>query len=186
MTPYAYEHLRYLKVEANKYTVDVIKDDEYAVWRKKENNSPHIVNWSSKTCSNCHHYAENLLPCVHLYAIWIHHKTVGVRTKTDFGEWYLISQRDKAFEHIFGKCYHISTLQDVIKTVSSVRPIFLESISHDQEITELKLQKKTCRGRPQSKRYASSCDNFLTGTIHKRSKSLSSEEHSPKVSFESI
>ena len=167
LTPYARKHLEQLKIDANKYTVDIIKDDEYTVWKFRECNTPHIVNWSSKSCSNCHFYAENLLPCVHLYAVWIHHKTVGVRTKCEAGEWRLITRRDEAYDHLFGKCYHLSTLRYIIENVSSVRPVSIESISHDENLPNLALQKKACRGRPQTKRLASNCDNFATGKVQK-------------------
>ena len=175
LTPFAKEHLEYIKVEANMYTVDLIKDDEYTVWRKQENNAPHIVNWSSRSCSNCHLYAETLLPCFHIYAIWIHHKTGGVLTKNSFGEWRKISHREEAIEHLFGKCYLISTLKTIVDNVSNVRPVSLESISLDENCPKITLQKQTCRGRPQIKRLASSCDSFLTGNVQKYNKKLNAD-----------
>ena len=163
LTPYADKHLQLLKSEASKYSVAVIKDDEYTVWRKSENYRPHLVNWSLRSCSNCHHYSETLLPCVHLYAVWIHHKAKGLITKTHDGQSIKITTTDDAWQHLFGKCYLSTTLKSVITHVSNVRPVSLDSISQGEIQGSLMLTKKVTKGRPQVKRIASNCDNHRTG-----------------------
>ena len=122
LTPFANDHLECIKGEASKYTVGVIKDDEYTVWRKSAMNNPHIVNWSKRSCSNCHFYAENLMPCVHLYAIWINHKASGIPTMDALGQWSILSKNESAYGHLFGKCYLVSTLKLAVENVSHARP----------------------------------------------------------------
>ena len=163
LTPYANEYLEGIKGDATMYTVEVIKEDEYTVWRATDNHNPHLVNWSSRSCSNCHFYAENLMPCVHLYAIWINHKAAGLPTKNKFGKLIKITKNDAAYEHLFGKCYLVSTLQESLNNLSNAVPISMESISIDENVPDLALQQKPVKGRTQKKRKASNIDRFQTG-----------------------
>ena len=167
LTPYAQKHLDDIKAEACKYTVNLIKEDEYTVWKISENYRPHLLNWSSRSCSNCHKYAETRMPCVHLYAVWLQHKTKGLCTRSPDGTTTIITKSDEAYKHFFGKCYLSSTLKSVIDTVSNARPVSLDSISIDENQGSLMLNKMVKKGRPQKKRKASSIDNHRTGSKQK-------------------
>ena len=104
------------------------------------------------------------MPCVHQYAIWINHKATGLPTKTTSGDSITITKNQTAYEHMFGKCYLVSTLRESLDSISQAIPVSMESISVDENVPGLALQRQSVKGRPQKKRLASSCDHFQTGT----------------------
>ena len=51
--------------------------------------------------------------------------------------------------------------------VSNVRPVSMDSIENTEIDNPISLSQKNVKGRPQTKRMASSCDNFTTGKKRK-------------------
>ena len=148
-----------------------IADDVFFVFRAPTPDKGHVVSWKDRGCENCHYYAENRLPCKHLYAIWIHHKDSGIPGNGTGGRDVMTA--GEAYRHMFGKCYFITSLHEAIQNVALVLPVSLDSIpTSTQSGCELRLLKpNVSRGRTQVRRISSSCDSFRTGAKPKRPKS---------------
>jgi hypothetical protein len=128
-TPFASEEYERLKESSKKVQIYVL-DKQQLLFRTQTNDSTrtHCTDWKSRSCSDCHVYAENQYPCIHLFAIYTHvcHHA-GISLECQVGDrWLMSNSWEHAMKHLWGKCYLFETM----KSGLSEMPLLPVSLLH--------------------------------------------------------
>jgi hypothetical protein len=167
LTPFAVQELEKLSNEALRVQVTPI-DTAALLSRTETQNSlrNHLTCWKSRSCTDCHRFAECHMPCKHLVAIWIHlegYSNIVLECQDENFEWICTNNYYFVFRHLFGRCYWLSTMKEAHRCFP-ILPVSLANANVlPQDVMTLKIPPPR-RGRPDKKRRASSMDSFATGT----------------------
>ena len=164
LTPFAMEHIEEKKKDAQNYVVNFIANSLFSVFLPEQSHLSHLVDFAQRTCSDCHYFEENLLPCVHLVAVWINH--LGKESLLQMGG--TVDGGSSMYKYLCGPPYWLDTLQASLAGVTVALPVSLESIPFPTP-EKLLVQQKTTKtlGRPAIKRRASNMDSFQSGAKRK-------------------
>jgi hypothetical protein len=170
LTTYAMKELHQLVLEAQRVRVTPI-DTLALLFRTETQNvfRNHLTCWISRSCSDCHCFAETHMPCKHLVAIWVHlnnYNDIVLQCQDENDQWLYTNDYYFAIRHLFGPEYWTSTMQ-AAHMCYPILPVSLTNVNVlPQDCITLKMPNPK-RGRPDKKRKASSMDSFTSGSVTK-------------------
>ena len=154
--------------------VSFIAESIFCVFLPEHSDTSHVVDFSKRTCTDCHYFEEHLLPCVHLFAVWINHASSEIALYGAEKEQRIDDV--SVYKHLCGEVYWLDTLEASLSDVAVALPISLESVAVPEPDKPL-VQKTTSKtaGRPALKRRASNMDFFKTGFIKRSGQTINKE-----------
>jgi hypothetical protein len=172
LTPAAITHWEEAKNQARSVTVKIIHFESGLFSTCSDGGRTHRTNFTTRECSDCHCYAENLQPCHHLVAIYMHYKNIGAQDEhyrlfiMEGGEKKYISTYIDALSHLYGRCYYMRSMIAAydIRNCTAVVPVSYDEASAASTCRTLLKPPKNKAGRPKTKRINSKFDPCGQGT----------------------